>query len=87
MIIGGVLISSLGASSTYFLEEKNPSAKSLFRDFVIGAIMVMLIIQLLPESSTFLIQYAMSLVPLSLFKAVQAGGETEMEVKVGVPRF
>ena len=87
MIIGGVVISSLGAGSTYFLEEKDPSLKSLARDFIIGAIMVMMILQLLPESCTFLIQYLMSLVPLSLFKTIQTGGELEMEVKVGVPRF
>ena len=86
MIIGGILISGLGAGSTYFLEEKKPSAKSLMRDFIIGAIMVMMILQLLPESSSFLIEYVMALVPLSLVKSVQTGGES-MEVKVGVPRF
>ena len=87
MIIGGVVISSLGAGSTYFLEEKKPTVKSLARDFIIGAIMVMMIIQLLPESSLFLIQYIMSLVPLSLLSKAQVGGEPDMEVKVGVPRF
>ena len=87
MIIGGVVISSIGAGSTYFLEEKDPSIKSLARDFIIGAIMVMMILQLLPESSSFLIEYLLSLVPLSLFKTVQTGGELDMEVKVGVPRF
>jgi hypothetical protein len=87
MIIGGVVISSLGAGSTYFLEEKMPTVKSVGRDFIIGAIMVMMIIQLLPESSAFLIQYVLSLVPLSLLSKVQTGGEPDMEVKVGVPRF
>lgn len=87
MIIGGVVISSMGAGSTYFLEEKNPSFKSLARDFIIGAIMVMMILQLLPESTSSLIQYAMSLVPLALLSNSQSGGEPDMEVKVGVPRF
>jgi hypothetical protein len=87
MIIGGVVISSLGAGSTYFLEEKNPSIKSVGRDFIIGAIMVMMILQLLPESSSYLIEYILSLVPLSLIKTVQTGGDNDMEVKVGVPRF
>ena len=87
MIMGGVVISSLGAGSTYFLEEKNPNIKSVGRDFIIGAIMVMMILQLLPESSTFLIDYILSLVPLFLIKTVQTGGEADMEVKVGVPRF
>jgi hypothetical protein len=77
----------MGAASTYFLEEKNPYFKSLARDFIIGAIMVMMILQLLPESTSFLIQYAIGLVPLSLLSNSQSGGEPEMEVKIGVPRF
>lgn len=85
MIIGGVLISSLGAGSTYFLEEKKPTVKSLGRDFIIGAIMVMMILQLLPESASFIIEYIISLVPLSLKAATEV--VDDMEVKVGVPRF
>jgi len=87
MIIGGVVIASLGAGSTYFLEEKKPSVKSVGRDFIIGSIMVMMILQLLPESSSFLIQYILNLVPLSLASTTQVGGGSDMEVKVGVPRF
>jgi len=88
MIIGGVVISTLGAGSTYFLEEKKPSVKSVGRDFIIGSIMVMMILQLLPESSTYLIEFILSLVPLSLFSAAkEGGGDMDMEVKVGVPRF
>jgi len=86
MILGGVVISSLGAGSTYFLEEKKPTFKSIIRDFIIGAVMVTMIIQLLPESSTHIIQYVLSLVPLSLMNTVQSGGE-DMEVRVGVPKF
>jgi len=88
MIIGGIVISCLGAGSTYLLEEKKPSIKSVGRDFIIGAIMVMMILQLLPESSTYLIEYVLSLIPLSLASTAKiGGGETEVEVKVGVPRF
>jgi hypothetical protein len=52
--------------------------------------MMMMILQLLPESSEYMLGIIMSLAPLSIFaKGVQAGGaaETEMEVKVGVPNF
>jgi hypothetical protein len=86
MIIGGVLISSLGAGSTYFLEEKKPTVKSLGRDFIIGAIMVMMILQLLPESASFIIEYILALVPLSLVKTATQAVD-DMEVKVGVPKF
>jgi hypothetical protein len=103
MALGGVVISALGAGSTVFVEEKKPSFKSLARDFIIGAIMVALIIQLLPESATTVIQFALSLAPLSLFQsgggaagatwslpqALSGGatGASEEEVKVGVPSF
>ena len=88
MFLGGVIISCIGAASTYYLEEKNPSVKSVGRDFIIGAIMVMMILQLLPESSTYLIEYILALIPLSLAStATSGGGDTGVEVKVGVPRF
>jgi hypothetical protein len=100
MILGGVLISALGAGSSLFLEEKKPSVKSISRDFIIGAIMVALIIQLLPDSSTTVIQFLLGLVPASLLSSsISTGGSRDraasssesssddMEVKVGVPRF
>lgn len=87
MLLGGFVIASLGAGSTYFLEEKNPSFKTVGRDFIIGAAMLAMILQLLPESSTSLIQYILQLAPLSLMSNVQSGGQDDMEVKVGVPRF
>lgn len=101
MVLGGVLISALGAGSTIVMEEKKPSVKSLSRDFIIGAVMVALIIQLLPESSTSMIEFLLGLVPLSLFRglggqtgggdgaatAVSSTGLDDLEVKVGVPRF
>ena len=92
MVLGGVVISSLGAGTMYFLEENQPSVKTVARDFIIGALMMMMILQLLPESSEYMIGIVMSLAPLSLFSTkpqpvTQGGGEPEMEVKVGVPKF
>ena len=92
MIIGGVLISALGAGSTVVLEEKQPTVKSVSRDFIIGSVMVLMILQLLPESTTSLIQWLLGLVPLSMLSKVQAGGSSggasdTMEVKVGLPKF
>ena len=92
MVLGGVVISSLGAASTQFIEEKKPTAKSLGRDFIIGAIMVAMIMQLLPESSSSVVEFIMGLVPLALFTGdktgvVEAASNNEVEVKVGVPQF
>ncbi len=61
--------------------------------------MVAMIMQLLPDSTTTVIQYILSLAPLSLFKSAPGaivdsamaitGGDSgdELEVKVGVPKF
>lgn len=89
MVLGGIVIAVLGAVSTIYLEEKNPSAKSITRDFIIGAIMLACILQLLPESSTSLIQTVMASIPFSLpLSALQSVAvQDDMEVKVGVPNF
>jgi hypothetical protein len=90
MIIGGVFISALGAGSTLVLEEKQPTLKSLSRDFIIGSLMMMMVLQLLPESTTSMVQWLLGLVPMSLFNRLQAGGAEQVdgvEVKVGVPKF
>ena len=88
MLLGGGIISCIGAASTYYLEEKAPSAKSLTRDFIIGAAMIAMILQLLPESSEYLIQYAVNLLPLTMLKTIQTGNvESDVEVKLGVPKF
>jgi hypothetical protein len=94
MILGGVLISAIGAGSSLFVEEKRPSAKSLSRDFIIGATMVALIMQILPESSTSTIQFLLGILPLTLFSqkgGAGGGGDVavsdDLEVKVGVPGF
>ena len=93
MILGGVVISALGAASSHFVENKNPTVKSLSRDFIIGGVMVLMIMQLLPESSTTIIEFLLTLVPLTLFTASKPEVEEvvkiveEVEVKVGVPKF
>jgi hypothetical protein len=99
MAIGGTVIAALGAGSTMYVEEKRPTVKSLSRDFLIGAMMVAMIMQLLPDSTSTVIQYIMGLAPLSLFTSAPAAiaesvaaatsnpSSDDVEVKVGVPRF
>lgn len=93
MILGGVVISALGAASSQFVENKNPTIKTISRDFIIGGVMVLMIMQLLPESSTTIIEFLLTLVPLTLFTASKPEVEEvvkiveEVEVKVGVPKF
>ena len=83
ILFGGILISSLGAISTYNLENKQPTKKSLIRDFIIGSILFVLVMQLLPESSTSLITALTSFVPSSIIPT----SIDDIEIQVGVPTF
>jgi hypothetical protein len=89
MGLGGVLISSLGTGSTIFIEKKSPSFKSVARDFIIGAVLVALIMQLLPESTTSLVKAVIAMAPAMSFAAITTSTEPpdDMEVQVGVPNF
>ena len=84
ILFGGFLISSLGALSTYNLEHKKPTTKSLLRDFIIGSVLFLLIMQLLPDSSTSLINTITSFVPSSVVPSLEGG---DIEIDVGVPKF
>ena len=83
ILFGGSLITSLGAVSTYSVEKKSPSIKSVSRDFIIGSLLFVMIMQLLPESSLSIIKYITSFIPsqLALPKS------DELELNVGIPKF
>ena len=87
VFFGGTLISSLGAVSSYTVEQKVPTIKSLMRDFIIGSILFVLIMQLLPESSSALLKYLTSLIPFSLFSSSSLIDYEELELQVGMPNF
>ena len=87
MAIGGITLSALGAGSTVLIEKGTPGPKGLFRDFLIGAILVAFIMQLLPESATSLIKNIMTFAPASLAAIKMSGGSGDEEVQVGVPKF
>jgi len=89
VLLGGSLIASLGSLSTYSLENKNPTIKSVLRDFIIGAVLFMFIMYLLPESTENLLNMIMSLLTVTLISQTGSGSsETdELEVQVGVPKF
>jgi hypothetical protein len=97
IILGGVVISAIGSASTLYVEKQTPSAKSIMRDFLIGAALVGCIIQLLPESSQTLFSTVFSMLPTAAAFSGLVGGAAsssdggaqgeEQEVKVGVPKF
>ena len=99
MAVGGVIISVLGTGSTLFLEKKNPSVKSVMRDFIIGAVLIAIVMQILPESTSSFVKMVLAFLPVAASSAAGAmkggamtssgdgAGSDEMEIKVGVPNF
>lgn len=86
ILFGGALISSLGAISNYSLEKKQPTMKSVMRDFIIGSILFLLIMQLLPESSDSLLSYITSFSFLSAMPDMSSSVE-DLDIQVGLPQF
>ena len=86
-LFGGVLVSALGALSTYSIEKKKPRIKSLMRDFIIGSILFLLIMQLLPESSESVINYLQSFFNSDILSKISEGGGGDLEIEVGVRKF
>lgn len=94
MILGGSLISILGSLGEYMRESAWPKPKAVARDFIIGAILVIFLLQILPESMTNLLSFVPSLNGLreklpSLSEL--AGGAASVadgpELQVGPVRF
>jgi hypothetical protein len=96
----GVFITALSATAMWFLENKKPTAKTVGRDFILGAILFFILLQLVPESMMTLLGGAIALVPTmsggSAPEVIENVIETltstvaasdEVEVRVGVPRF
>lgn len=82
IFIGGSLISALGAISTYNLENKKPTTKSISRDFIIGSVLFLLIMQLLPESSSSIINYIVSFISFG-----SSSPADDLDIQVGLPMF
>jgi hypothetical protein len=85
ILLGGSFIATLGSISTYSLEKKNPTIKSVSRDFIIGSILFMFIMYLLPESTDTLLKMLTGIFTLSLIP--QGTSSDELEIQVGVPKF
>jgi uncharacterized membrane protein YhfC len=98
-ILGGLSFTIISAGSIYYMDHKLPETKILARDFVLGAILFLIIMQILPESTSTLIQFIGGLTTFRFFSSPKMSGGAEItlpeaiplsadpEVKVGVPNF
>lgn len=84
--LGGVTIAILGGVAEYMKEKEMPRAKGIARDFIIGAIMTLLLFQLLPDSMS---DFAASLTNVGNITSMVGGAisSAEPELQVGVPEF
>lgn len=87
IILGGTIISSLGALSTYTMEEKIPTIKSISRDFIIGSILFCFILYLLPDSTKYILSYLTGLFTLTKALSPISPIEEAIEIEVGIPKF
>ncbi len=79
-VLGGTTMSVLSAAGSMALEKKQPTPKTLARDFILGAILLLLILQLLPESTGKLITYVTSFISVPAIAAASSAGSTVAEV-------
>lgn len=82
MLLGGTVVSALGGAAEYMKEKEMPSYKSLVRDFLVGAILVLFLLQIIPDSMTSLVD-AFPTASLASF----TGGSIDPDLQVGPARF
>ena len=85
MLLGGTVVSALGGAAEYWKEKEIPSYKSLVRDFLVGAILVLFLLQIVPDSMENLMGSLPSLPIPSL--GSMTGGSLEPDLQVGPARF
>lgn len=85
MLLGGTVVSALGGAAEYMKEKEMPSYKSLVRDFLVGAILVLFLLQIIPDSMTTLVDALPSFPAGSLSSLT--GGSIDPDLQVGPARF
>ena len=86
MLLGGTVVSALGGVAEYMKEKEMPSYKGFLRDFLIGAILVLFLLQIVPDSMTSLVDALPSL-PLPTSLGSMTGGSIDPDLQVGPARF
>lgn len=88
MLFGGAVISALGATSVYLMEKQKPKMKTILRDFIIGAVLVMMLLQIMPDTTTSLfegVSNAVSALP-SVGSSISSN-LSDIEIQTGIPKF
>ena len=88
-LLGGTTLCLMSGVSSYYVEKDMPKIKALARDFILGAILVLCIMQFLPESVAKSVSMLLSLTALFSAKSVSSSLPTEIlqAPKMIVPDF
>jgi hypothetical protein len=91
IVLGGVVVSALGGAAEYWREKEIPSYKGFARDFLIGAVLVIFLLQVLPESMTNMLAFLPSLSTLTKsvpsVQELTGGGDAGPDLQIGPARF
>lgn len=90
IVAGGVLISALGGVAEYMREKEMPSPKGFVRDFIIGAVLVVFLLQIMPDSMSSVFAYLPSFKGISsAIPSVETitGGDAGPDLQLGPARF
>ena len=88
VVIGGLVVSALGGIAEYMREKEMPSYKGLARDFLIGAVLVIFLLQIMPESMTTILAYLPNLQGLKeAVPSVSISGDSGPDLQIGPARF
>lgn len=88
MFFGGAVVSALGATSVYMVEKQKPKIKTILRDFIIGAVLVMMLLQIMPDTTTSLLEGVSSAVSsLPSVGSSISSTVSDIEIQTGIPKF
>ena len=94
IILGGIIVAVLGGIAEYMRDKENfPNYKGFGRDFLIGSVLVLFLLQILPESMENLFSFLPSIksladsLPSVTTLASGNGLSVEPELQVGPARF
>ena len=90
IVAGGVFVSALGGVAEYMREKEIPSYKGLIRDFLIGAVLVVFLLQIMPESMSNVLSFLPSLKGITdavPSVSTMTGGDAGPDLQIGPARF
>jgi len=87
IVVGGTLISALGGIAEYMREKEIPSYKSIIRDFLIGAVLVIFLLQIMPDSMASMFAFLPNMKSFLEVVPSTSGGDSGPDIQLGPARF